>query len=270
MIQDFLQFPFLQRALAAGLLIALTGGLIGVFITQRKMSFLGSGLAHAAFGGVAIGLYFGAEPLYIAVPFTIAVSLLINFLRDKTRLMPDTVIGIMFALSVAVGIVFLSQMENFSSDAYTYLFGSVLAVNPGDIYFAAGIALLSLIFFLKAWPALAYLTFDEELARSDKVNSGIYNYIFTALVAVIIVVSIKIVGIILIAAFLVIPAASARLVARSFFGMTVYSVVVSLAGTILGLVSSYIIDWPAGATIVLAQTAIFIVFALAGNIGKSG
>lgn len=255
---EALSFPFMQRALVAGVLVGFLASYYGVFVVQRGLSFLGSGLAHAAFGGVALGLLLDAEPLWIALPFTVVVALGITLVRERTDLAGDTAVGIFFAVSVALGVLFLSLKQQYTEGAFALLFGSILAVETRDILLAAGAAALPLL-TAPLWGRWAYATFDRELARADGVEVRRDDYVLSVLVAVTVVVAVKVVGVMLIAAFLVIPAAAARMAARTFFGMTLISVGVGVASTVVGLFASYRFDAPSGATIILVQAAAFLV-----------
>ncbi len=256
---DILAMVFMQRALIAGLLVGFLGSYFGVFIVQRKMSFMGDGLAHAAFGGIALGLLLETEPMWIAVPFTLIISIAITLIRDKTRLEMDTSIGIFFALSVALGIIFISLRKHYTTDAFTYMFGSILSVNTSDLIISSTIVIISIVLSSKFWRKWAYATFDSELAKADKLNTKFDDYLLSALISISIVISIKLVGIVLIASFLVIPAASARLLSTTFFKMTILSVVFGLTSSLAGLFLSYYLDLPSGATIILVQAVIFFV-----------
>ena len=265
-----LSFGFMQRALIAGILTGVVGSYYGVFIVQRGMSFLGSGLAHAAFGGVALGLLLNTEPLWVAVPFTIIVAVLITWIRDRSDLGADTVIGIFFALSMALGIVFLSRIPNYTTDAFTYLFGSILSVSPTDLYASIAITVLAVI-TLPLWGRWAYATIDREAAMADRVPVKFDDYLLSVLIAVTIVVAAKVVGIVLISAFLVIPAAASRLISRRFLAMTYASVAFGFISVVVGLFGSFNLDIPSGATIILVQTAIFIIcFVMLGFLPRRG
>jgi len=254
---EALAYAFMQRALLAGVLLSLVSGYYGVFVVQRGLSFLGSGLAHAAFGGVALALLLHREPLWIAVPFTVVVALLISWVRDRTRLAGDVVIGIFFALAMALGIVFLSRVPTYTSDAFTYLFGSILSVTPGDLAAAALLLVLALA-SLPLWGRWAYATADREAALADRLPVVRDDYLLAVLLTVTIVVSVKVVGIVLMSAFLVIPAASARLLSRSFLPMSVLSILLSLLTAVTGLLASYALDLPSGSAIILTEGAVFI------------
>lgn len=256
---EALQHPFFQRALFAGLIIGIIASYYGVFIVQRKMSFLGDGLSHAAFGGIALGLLLQSEPLVYAIPFTIIVAIGIILLKEKTGLGADTSIGIFFAVSVALGIVFISLKKDYSVDAFTYLFGSILNVSKGDLLTSIVLLVITLLTIPFLWQRWAYASFDEELAKTDRLHVLRDDFTLGVLLAVTIVVSIKIIGIVLIASFLVIPAAAARLVSSTFFRMTINSMIFGALGSIIGLFLSLEMDLPAGATIILLQALIFII-----------
>ena len=259
---ETLSYPFMQRAMVAGLMVAFLASYYGVFVVQRGLSFLGDGLAHSAFGGVALGLLLNREPLMVAVPFTVFVSLAITWVRQRTTLASDTVIGIFFALSMAAGIIFLSLKKDYTADAFSYLFGSILAISGTDLWVTGAVVLLALA-IQPLWGRWAYATFDRELAMADRVPVLLDEYLLSMLLAVTIVISVKVVGVVLISAFLVIPAASSRLLARRFATMTWLSILFGVVSTVAGLWGSYWLDVPSGATIVLVQAAVFLTCFLA-------
>ncbi|GAA6756725.1 MAG: metal ABC transporter permease [Thermus sp.] len=253
---EALAYPFFQRALLAGLLVSLLAGLLSPFVVQRRLSFLGDGLAHAAFAGVALGLFLRGEPLWFALPFTFVVALAITFVKERTELSEDTAIGVFFALSVALGAVFLAKAKGYVGDAMGYLFGSLLAVGPEDLWALGLLALLGL-FLLPLWGSLAYATLDRELALADRMPVVIHDYLLSGFLAVSLVLAVKVVGVLLVAAFLVIPGATARLLSPTFARMTLLSLLLAALSTLLGLLLSFLLDWPSGASVVLAQAGFF-------------
>ena len=255
---EILSLPFMQRALIGGALVGFLASYYGVFIVQRGLSFLGSGLAHAAFGGVALGLLLQTEPLWVALPFTVLVAMGIAWVKYRTELSNDTAVGIFFSVSMALGIVFLFLRREYTPDAFTYLFGSILAVTETDIWIT--LAMVVIVFLTwPLWSRWAYASFDRELAQTDHLPVVRDDYFLSVLVAVTVVVAIKVVGIVLIAAFLVIPAATARILSRSFRMMTAVSVIIGVSTALIGLVVSYCVDIPSGATIILIQSSLFFV-----------
>jgi zinc transport system permease protein len=255
---DALRLPFMQRALVAGVLVGLLASYYGVFVVQRRLSFLGIGLSHAAFGGVALGLLLHINPMWVAVPFTVVVALGINAITARGHVAGDTAIGVLFAVAVALGIVFLSFRQSYTADAFAYLFGSILAVQPADLWVMGGLTLVT-IAAVPLWGRWAYATFDRDLARADRVPVGWDDAVLVTLLAITVVAAVKVVGIILAAAFLVIPAATARLLARTFRGMTGLAMGIGVVTAVGGLLASYALDVPSGATIILAQAMLFAV-----------
>ena len=254
---DIFQQQFMQYALLAGVMIGILTGFYGVFVVQRGLSFLGNGLAYAAFGGIALALLLQQEPLWVALPFTIVVALGIIWLEERTSLSGDTAIGIFFAVSMALGVVFISYSHNYSVDAFNYLFGSILGVSPVDLI-VTGVLLLGSLALWPLWTRWAYATFDRELAMTDRLSVRRDDYLLSILIAITVVVATKMVGVVQVASFLVIPAASARLISRSFSMMTIVAIALSVVTTFLGLWASYLLDLPSGAVMILVQAGFFI------------
>ena len=272
-LQTLFSFAFMQRAVLAGLAIAVMAGIAGSFVVQRGLSFLGDGLAHASFGGIALGALVAAfsgsdgilqYPLTLAVPFTILVALGIAFVRDRTQLGSDTVIGVFFAVTVALAVLFVSIIppQLSSVDVFSLLFGSILAVSTVDLWVILSVFVLGVSVLTLLWPQLAYATFDSELAQTDGVRVRALEYVLFASTALIVVVSAQVVGVVLMAAYLVIPAAAARLVSRSLAGMTIRAVVIGVLSTVTGLLLSYWLDVPSGSVIILIQAVLFVLAAL--------
>ncbi|ROL59797.1 metal ABC transporter permease [Bacteroidetes/Chlorobi group bacterium ChocPot_Mid] len=265
---EVFSYEFMQRAIIAGILVGFVASYYGSFVVQRRMSFMGSGLAHTAFGGIALGLLLESEPLWIAIPFTVIVSILITWIKQKAKISVDTSIGILFSVSVALGIIFISLKEGYSVDAFTYLFGSILSVNPSDLWFSSIVALITILTFFNFWHKWAYASFDVELASADRHKVQKDNYLLSILIAISIVISIKLVGIVLIAAFLVVPPAAAKLLSKTFYQMTILSVLIGVFSALSGLYLSLLMDIPSGATIILVQALIFVIALLFSTLQK--
>ncbi|NBC19221.1 MAG: metal ABC transporter permease, partial [Bacteroidetes bacterium] len=180
-----------------------------------------------------------------------------NWVRGRTGLAGDTAVGIFFAVSVALGVLFLFLKREYTAEAFTYLFGSILAVGSVDLWLTGGVTLAALLTLPRLWGRWAYATFERDLARADRLPVERDDYLLSVLLAVTVVVAVKVVGIILVAAFLVIPAAAARLLTTTFRAMTVLSVGVGIVSALAGLLGSYALDVPSGATIILGQALVF-------------
>jgi zinc transport system permease protein len=271
---EILGFAFMQRALAAGLLVALMSGLLGTFVVQRRLSFLGDGLAHAAFGGMGIGalavVSFGVletgggwlrHPLWVALPFALVTALGIAYVRDRTDLSSDTAIGVFFAVAVALGVLAFSRIPpdvNLGFNVMDLLFGSILAVRTTELAAIVAAAVVVVTTLGLVWGRLAYATFDDELARTDGVRARRLEYLLFVLAAVVVAVSAVVVGIVLMAAYLVIPAAAARLWSRSLAGTSARAVAIGMTTTLIGVVASFYLDAPTGSAIILTQAAVFV------------
>lgn len=257
-----LGFEFMRHALIAGLAVAAVCAVIGVFIVQRGLAFLGDGLAHAAFGGIAIGLYLGASvesAVWIAIPFTAAIALGIGYVLRRSQLRGDVATGVFFSFSFALGVLFLGlrRATDRPVEVEKLLFGSMLAVTPEVLYVVVGVALITLVITLLLWSRLAYAIFDPELARLSGVPVAVLEYLLLAQTAVVVVVSVKTVGVVLVSSFVVIPAATARLVARTLARATALAIGIGVVGTLVGLIASYHLDTPSAATIILIHSAGF-------------
>jgi zinc transport system permease protein len=255
---------FVMRALGAGTALGAAAALLGVFIVQRGLGLLSDGLAHATFGGLALGLLLGATAdgaIWVALPFTVAIALGIQHVRRSTRLGGDVATGVFFAVSFAAGILFLGLRgpRQAPVNVEALLFGSLLAVSPESLRVILGLAALVVALVLWLGPRLAYATFDPELAMLSGVRVALLEQVLLALTAVVVVVGVKTVGVVLVSAFVVVPAATAHLIGRSLPGIAALSVLFSVGGTAFGLFVSYHLNVATGATIILTLGAVFFV-----------
>lgn len=253
---------FVRRALLAGTLLGATGALLGVFIVQRGLGLLSDGLAHATFGGLALGLLLGANAdgaTWVALPFTVAIALGIQYVRRHTRLGGDVATGVFFAVSFAAGILFLGLRPADAPPVNVegLLFGSLLAVSPEALRAIVAVAVAVVALLAAFGRRLAYATFDPELARLSGVPVDALEYGLLALTALVVVVGVKTVGVVLVSAFVVIPAATANLLGRSLASIAALAVLLSVSGTAFGLFASYHLNVATGATIILTLGALF-------------
>lgn len=253
-----LEYAFMQKALAGGLIIALACSVISFFVVVRRLAFMGMGISHAAFGGVAIGLAAGVDPVWTAGGFCALVAMGIGWLSRRGRMHEDTTIGILFTTAMALGVVIVGLANQYNLDLMSYLFGSILAMSWGDVAAAAVLAAVALAFLGFFFKELLFVSFDEETATASGLPVRLVYYGLLVVMALIIVVSIKLVGIILVSALLVIPGATGLQLSRNYRGVLVFSVLSGLASMMLGLYASYRADVPSGATIVMVMFAIFL------------
>lgn len=255
--QDFLQFPFLQRAVVASVLIAPMLAGLGVFVTLRGMALFGEGIAHASLAGIAIAVLAGVAPLPIAIAWAVLVALALFWFERKTRLSSDTLIGIAFTASMALGVVLMSMTKGYQPELMTYLFGNVLAIGMMDVYAIAALFVMMGLWLWRVFRPLTFLSLSEETAAVSGIRTQWHTLALYVMLAIATVLGVKILGIILISALLIIPPATSRLITGSFKSYFFAAIVLSEIAVLAGLFISYQFNLPSGASIVLVSTALF-------------
>ena len=256
---DVLSYAFMQRALIAAVLVGIVCSVIGTYVVLKRLAFIGAGISHSAFGGVALGYLLGLSPVGVAIPFSLATAMAIGWVSRKGKIPEDTAIGIFFASTMALGVLFIGLREGYNVDLFGYLFGSILAVSVSDIWLILGLGLGVIAVVILLFKEFFFMSFDEEMATvSGLPVQGLY-FVLLGLMALTVIISIKLVGIILVQALLVIPAAAAYQLTRNFMRMMLISVLIGLFSGVLGLFLSYWCDLASGATIVLTAAAIFFI-----------
>ncbi|MBI3786025.1 MAG: metal ABC transporter permease [Deltaproteobacteria bacterium] len=256
---DALSYGFMQRALLAGVLVGLLCGVLGFFVVLKRLSFIGVGISHSALGGIALGVLLGIEPLFAAAVFSTAIAWAIGWLTRSGRLHEDTAIGILFSASMALGVALISLSKSYQVDLFGYLFGNILAVSPADLWLLSGIAFVVLALVGLLFKELLFIAFDEEVARASGLAvTRLYLLLLTCL-ALAVIAAIRVVGLVLVEALLVIPAAIGYQLTRGYRSMLLVSVASAVLAALAGLWISYAFDIAAGATIVLVLAAGFFV-----------
>ncbi len=259
---DILEYSFMQRAIAVSILIGVVCSVIGVYVVLRGLAFIGAGIAHASFGGVALGVVLGINPLITAVLFCLLTAWGIGTVSRMGRIKEDTAIGIFFASTMAFGILLIGLLEEYNTDLFGYLFGSILAVSETDLWLTLGLSVVVLATVVLLYKELLFITFDPEGAQVSGIPAGALYFLLLGLVALTVVVSLKVIGIILVAALLVTPAAAAYQLTTDFKKMMALSAIFGVTSSLAGLALSYQLDTASGATIVLTATAIFFLASL--------
>ncbi|MDD5747840.1 MAG: metal ABC transporter permease [Actinomycetota bacterium] len=252
-----LEYGFMQKAIAGGIIAAIACSLISFFVVVRRLAFVGMGISHAAFGGVAIGLALGINPIVTAGIFCSLVSLGIGVVSKKGRVHEDTAIGILFVSAMALGVLLVRVAHAYNIDLMSYLFGSILALGWGDVLALGITTLFSTLFTVLFFKELLFLAFDEETATASGVPSSVLFYGLLLTMAVLIVVSIKLLGIILVSALLVIPASVGMQIFKNYRGVIIASLSSAVVSVLIGLYLSWKFDLASGAAIVLVMFLIF-------------
>lgn len=256
---------FLVRALLAGVGVALVAGPIGCFVVWRRMAYFGTTLAHGALLGVALGLLVELHPMIGVVLVSMAIAVALVALQSQRRLASDTLLGILAHAALAAALVLLSFLEGVRVDLMAYLFGDILAVAPADlvwIWLGGGTSLVALMLL---WRSLLAMTVHEDLALIEGVPVARVRFLFMLLIAVVIAVAMKIVGVLLIVSMLIVPAAAARLLARTPEQMAALAAAIGVVGVMAGLAASLHWDTPAGPSVVSALTLVFLGMTVLGR-----
>jgi len=253
-----LTYPFIQRALIASVLVGGLCAIIGTYVVLRGMAFLGDALAHAILPGVALAFLLGGDLFIGALIMSIVAAIGIGYLTRSGRVREDTAIGIIFSGALALGIVLISSARSYQTDLTHILFGNVLGVTDRDLLLTIGCGIVVLVIILLLYKEFLVFTFDPIFAATLKLPVGALRYLLMILLAVTVVVSLQTVGVGLVAALLVTPAAAASLLTRRLSTMMIVSAAIGIFSSLAGLFVSYYLNVSTGASIVLICTAIFI------------
>jgi zinc transport system permease protein len=253
-LRDILAYGFVQRALFAGALIAAVCSMLGVFLVLRRFSLIGDGMAHITFGCIAAVLLIGVSPLYVtiaALPLVILASLAILKLTQTRRIHSDAAIGIVSSAGIAIGITLASLSGGYNVDLFSYLFGNILTVNQMELLLALIVFIVVVVAVIFFYDDLFAVTFDEELARTMGIKTGRINIILFILTAVAAVLAMKVAGIMLVSAMLILPALTALQLSLSFRKTIFASVCFAILSVVCGIILAFVLNLPAGGTIVL-------------------
>jgi zinc transport system permease protein len=265
MIVDALQYEFMRNALMAAVLVSCACGIVGTLIVIKRIVFIAGGITHSAFGGIGLGYLLGINPVLTALPFSLCAALGIGIISKKTKISEDSAIGILWAVGMALGILFIGLSPGYAPDLFSYLFGSILTVPFFDIILMMAldcVIIATVLIFYKEFKALL---FDEEFSEVVGVPTKTLYFVMLGLVALSIIVLIRVVGIILVIALLTIPASIAKQFTTKLHRLMILAIISAVIFTIAGLWFSYCLDLPSGATIVLLLS---IAFALSAGIRR--
>jgi len=265
---EALSFEFVQHALLAGILVSFAAGIIGSLIVVNRMVFLAGGMAHASYGGIGLAVYFGLPIFLGASLFAVAAALLIAYLTLHDRNRVDTFIGLIWAVGMAIGVILIDLTPGYNVDLMSYLFGSILAVSSGDLWFM-GILLAVILLVITFWYRdILAVSYDSEYASLRGVNVPLFYSLILVLSALTVVIAIKVVGLILVIAMLTIPVYIAERLSRSLWGMMMLSGIIATLFTLGGLWLSYSYDLTSGASIIMVSAGGLGLFLLGSRLKR--
>ena len=272
----YFSYPFVRYAVIAGILISLCAGLLGVVLVLKRYAMIGDGLSHVAFGAMAVAAVLGFAPMTVALPVTVAVAVLLLLAGEKQLIKGDSAIAMLSAGSLAVGYLLLnlfpsSDTGSLAGDVCASLFGStsMMTLSNTDVWLCVGLSVAVIGFFVIFYHKIFAVTFDEGFATSSGVKVRAYNFLIAAVSGIVIVLAMKLVGALLISSLIIFPALSAMRLFRSFRSVILCSAVISVMGSLTGLLAALLLSTPTGASVAVVHIVIFMAFTVVGKLRRA-
>ena len=269
LMTEMVSYPFMVRALVAGILISLCTSVLGVTLVLKRYSMIGDGLSHVGFGALAIAAALNMAPLAVAIPIVIAAAIILLRLTESSKIKGDAAIAVFSTGALAIGVTIVSLTTGMNADLYSYMFGSILAMSMSDVVLSVVLSILVLILYVFLYEKIFAVTFDETFARATGTKTGFYNMAIAVLTAVTVVLGMKMMGAMLISSLIIFPGLTAMRICKSFKSVIFCAVAVSVISFVIGITVSYVYATPAGASIVIVDIILFALFSIAGWI-RSG
>ena len=265
-VLELLDYAFFRNALWGSLLASIACGIIGSYVVARRMVFISGGITHASFGGLGIGFYFGFNPIISAMVFSILSAFGIQWLSKSQNVREDSAIAVFWSFGMAVGIILIFLSPGYAPNLSEYLFGNILTISRSDIFLLALLSFILIFFFSFFYRPILNTSFDKEFAQTRGVNVAFFEYTLIMLVAVTIVLSIRLVGIVLLISLLTVPQMTANIFTNKFSKIMISSVIISFVGSVIGLLLSYFLNVPSGAFIIFVLILIYLVAKLGSRV----
>ncbi len=272
LLHDFFTYAFLTRALIVGILVSLCAALLGVSLVLKRYSMIGDGLSHVGFGALAVATALNAAPLAVAVPVVIVAAFGLLSINERARLKGDAAIALISSGALAVGIMAVSLKSGTNADVYNYMFGSILSLSVADTWVSVILSVAVLTLYILFFHRIFSVTFDEPFARATGTRTRLYSLMLALLTAVTVVLGMRMMGTLLISSLIIFPALTAMRVCRKYKSVIICAAVISVGCFICGMVLSYVLETPTGASIVCVNILTFFVFWIIGlckGYGKS-
>ncbi len=255
---ELLQLPFMQRAMLGGILTGVTGGLLGSFAILRQLSFFSDALGHSALLGIVLGVVLGVDPTWVLMPFGVVFALGVTFVLERTQLSVDAVLNIIYSSSLAVAVIALSFIRSYRGNLNQLLFGDILGISPSALWMSGILLLVCLLYVGLTLPSQMLLTLHEPLAQARGIRVGWQRVVFVVLLSLVVALAIRSVGVLLVSAFIVIPAATARVLGSRFITYVLLAMGIGGLSAVLGMVGSAVFNLPSGPSIVTTQLILFL------------
>lgn len=260
LIKEMFSYHFMVRAVVVGVLVSLCAALLGVSLVLKRYSMIGDGLSHVGFGALAIAAAVNVAPLYLAVPVVIAAAFLLLRINQNSKIKGDAAIALISSSALAIGVVTVSLTTGMNTDVSNYMFGSILSLSHADAVLSIVLSAVVLLMFVLLYPRIFAVTFDETFARATGTKAQLINSVIAVLTAVTVVIGMRMMGALLISSLIIFPALTAMRVFGTFRSVTICAAVVSVVNFLLGMVLSYVFETPSGASVVVVDLVVFLLF----------
>lgn len=257
-----LQYPFLQRALIVGILVSLCAALLGVSLVLKRYSMIGDGLSHVGFAALAIAYTFNTAPLLVSIPLCLVAAFFLLRLTESSKIKGDAATALLCSGALAIGVMTISLTQGMNTDVCNYMFGSILAMSKEDVYLSVGLSIVVIVLYIFFYHKIFAVTFDEEFSKATGIKTNWYNMLLALLTSITVVLGMRMMGTLLISSLVVFPALTAMRVCKRFLSVILLSAVISVVTFTIGIYISYIASTPTGASIVIIDIGLFIVFSI--------
>ena len=266
MLMQMFSYPFIVRAFIVGILVSLCAALLGVSLVLKQYSMIGDGLSHVSYGALSIAIACGIAPLALSIPVVIVAAFFLLRMTENGLMKSDAAIAAMSASALAIGVSVTSLTTGMTTDVCSYMFGSILAMTSADVYLSVGLSVIVLLLFIFCYHSIFTVTFDESFARATGVKVSFYNTMIAILTAVTIVLGMRMMGALLISSLIFFPALTSMRVCRTFKSVIINAAVISVVCLIAGVTLSYVAATPAGASVVLANLVMMVLYTVVGAV----
>jgi zinc transport system permease protein len=263
-LKELFSYTFILKALAVGILISLCTALLGVSLVLKRYSMIGAGLSHVGFGALAVALAMNLAPLKISIPVVLLSAFLLLRISENSKIKSDAAIALISSSALAIGVMVIYRSTGINTDVCNYMFGTILAMSKSDVYISIASALAALAVYIIFYNKIFAVTFDESFAKAAGTNANFYNMLIALLTALVIVVGMRLMGAMLISSLIIFPALTAMRVFSSFKGVVACAAATSVVSFFIGIVVSFVSETPAGASIVVVNLVVFIIFYAVG------
>ena len=262
MLIEIFSEAFMLRALIVGVLVSLCAALLGVSLVLKRYSMIGDGLSHVGFGALAVAYVFNLAPLYVALPVVIIAAFILLRISESSKMKGDSAIAMISTGSLAVGVIAVSLSGGMTVDISSYMFGSILTMTKNDVWLSVSLTIIVVLLFVLFYNKIFAVTFDESFSRATGIRAELYNMLIAFLTAVTVVLGMRMMGTLLISSLIIFPALTSMRLAKSYRAVIITSSVLSVVCFFTGIVSSYMLETPTGASVVCVNILAFIVFSL--------